>query len=72
MSQKTSAPADPMSRRRLFAGATTLGAIAATTTLIPSIHKEATPAPVAKAPPLRGGGYTLSEHVKSYYKTTLV
>jgi len=61
-----------MSRRRLFAGATTLGALAATATLIPSVQQEATPAPVVKAPPSRGGGYTLSEHVKRYYKTTLV
>ena len=72
MSQNTSAPAEPMSRRRLFAGATTLGALAATATLIPSIHHEAATVPVAKAPPARGGGYTLSEHVKRYYKTALV
>jgi hypothetical protein len=28
--------------------------------------------PLAKAAPLKGGGYTLKEHVKRYYKTTLV
>ena len=71
MSHKTSASTDPVSRRKLFAGATTLGAIAVTATVLPSIHKEISPLPVVK-PPARGGGYTLSEHVKRYYKTTLV
>ncbi len=72
MSHKTSASTDPVSRRQLFAGATSLGAIAVTATVLPSIHKEISPLPVVKSPPPRGGGYTLSEHVKRYYKTTLV
>lgn len=62
-----------LSRRTLFAGASTVGAIAAATSLLPSLQGLATPtAPQPKAPPLRGGGYTLSDHVKRYYKTTLV
>ena len=61
-----------VSRRKLFAGAGALGAIAATASLLPS----AGPMIEAKAPvkpaPAKGGGYHLSEHIKRYYKTTLV
>lgn len=63
----------PVSRRSLFAGASALGAIAATATLVPSLGAGvAAPSPVAKLMPTRGGGYSLTEHVKRYYKTTLV
>ncbi len=57
------------SRRSFFAGAATVGAAAAATVALPRIDV----APVAEAArpaPERGGGYTLSEHVKRYYKTT--
>lgn len=40
-----------------------------------SLIKSPAPAAIAevlKPVPERGGGYTLSEHVKQYYKTTLV
>ncbi len=60
------------SRRTLFAGAGTLGAIAAVSRLAPT---SPVPAPVVEAlppAPANGGGYTLSEHVKRYYKTALV
>ena len=63
-----------LSRRTLFAGAATVGAAAAAVTLIPG----ALPGSVApsgsqlKPPPERGGGYQLTDHVKQYYKTTLV
>ncbi len=69
MSQATT----KLSRRTLFAGASTVGAIAAAASLLPSIQGLATPtAQQPKAAPAAGGGYTLSEHVKQYYKTTLV
>jgi hypothetical protein len=62
-----------LSRRTLFAGAGTVGAVAAVASLIPSVQQAVLPAePQAKAAPLKGGGYTLTEHVKRYYKTTLV
>ncbi|MGA0570075.1 twin-arginine translocation signal domain-containing protein [Variovorax sp. VNK109] len=57
------------SRRNFFAGAATVGAAAAATVALPRIDV----APVTEAArpaPERGGGYTLSEHVKRYYKTT--
>lgn len=59
------------SRRGFFLTATVAGAAAASVTLV----KSPTPVAIAevlKPPPERGGGYTLSEHVKQYYKTTLV
>lgn len=62
-----------LSRRTLFAGASTAGAVAAVASLIPSVQQAVLPAgPQAKAAPLRGGGYALTEHVKRYYKTTLI
>lgn len=68
-----SQPTSKLSRRTLFAGAGTAGAIAAAASFLPSVQGPAVPAASQpKAAPLRGGGYTLSEHVKQYYKTTLV
>ena len=61
-----------VSRRKLFAGAGTLGAIAATASLLPSAGPVIKPEAPVKAAPAKGGGYHLSEHVKRYYKTTLV
>lgn len=62
----------PVSRRTLFAGAGTAGALAAAASLLPSV-RETAPAPVAaKAPPAKGGGYQLSEHVQRYFKTTRI
>ena len=62
-----------LSRRTLFAGAGTVGALAAVASLTPpsqvisQIQQEELP-PV----PEKGGGYSLSEHVKRYYRTTRV
>ena len=62
-----------LSRRTLFAGAGTAGALATVASLIPSVQGLALPAePMAKPAPEKGGGYSLSAHVKQYYKTTLV
>lgn len=64
---------DRLSRRTVFAGAGAVGAIAAVASLLPARAPEAeATAQVAKPKPTRGGGYTLSEHVKQYYKTTRV
>ena len=55
-----------LSRRTVFAGAGTAGALAAAASLLPAA-REAAPAaaPADKAEP--SGGYQLSEHVKQYY-----
>lgn len=67
-------PAQPRSlnRRSLFAGAGTLGAVAAAATLLPVAPEADTQAAPALPKPERGGGYTLTEHVKQYYKTTRI
>lgn len=68
-----SQPKSKLSRRTLFTGAGTAGALAAAATLLPGAAREASPSPQAeKAPPTHGGGYQLTEHVKQYYKSTLV
>jgi hypothetical protein len=61
-----------LSRRTLFAGAGTAGALAAAATVVPGIVQESAPQPQAKPAPEKGGGYQLTEHVKRYYRTTLV
>ena len=62
-----------LSRRTLFAGGATAGAIAVAAGLLPKAQTLEAVAPTHKAPPPeRGGGYALSDHVKQYYKTTRV
>jgi hypothetical protein len=59
------------SRRSFCLTASAAGAVAASASLI----KAPPPASVALAPkpaPEKGGGYSLSEHVKRYYQTTRV
>lgn len=62
-----------LSRRTLFAGAGTAGALAAAVSALPALQSAA---PVAEAPlpakPEKGGGYVLSERVKQYYATARV
>ena len=61
-----------VSRRSLFAGAATVGAVAAATSVLPTVVKNNLPPTPAMPKPERGGGYSLSEHVQRYYKTTRV
>ena len=68
MSSKTS----NLSRRSLFSGAATVGAVAAATAVLPGVVSQVAPSAPATPKPTRGGGYTLSEHVRQYYKTTRV
>jgi hypothetical protein len=67
-----SQPKSKLSRRTLFAGASTVGAVAAAASLLPGVAQQTAATPEAKQPPDKGGGYQLTEHVKRYYKTTLV
>jgi hypothetical protein len=67
-----SQPKSKLSRRTLFAGAGTAGALAAAATLLPGAVQDTAAPPDAKQPPAKGGGYQLTEHVKRYYKSTLV
>lgn len=64
-------PSTALNRRTVFAGAGTVGALAAVATVLPGAPK----APVSAAPakPLaEAGGYQLTEHVKQYYATARV
>ena len=59
------------SRRGFFLSASVAGAAVASTAWL----KAPVPAAVSQLPkpaPEKGGGYSLSDHVKQYYKTTLV
>lgn len=65
-------PVAPLSRRRLFAGAGTAGALATAAAVLP-LQRETPPvAAEPKALPEAGGGYQLTAHVKQYYQTTKV
>jgi len=63
-------PQSKLSRRTLFAGAATTGALAAAASLVPTARQGEALPQQPKQPPERGGGYELSEHVKRYYQTT--
>lgn len=67
-----SQPSPKVSRRTLFAGAGTAGALAAAASLIPATRAPEPEAVAAQTPPERGGGYQLSAHVRRYYQTTRV
>ena len=73
MSQALRPESGVVKRRAVFAGITTVGALAAVASLLPTGGGTA---PVAdaqpKEPPQRGGGYALTDHVKQYYQTTRV
>ncbi len=62
-----------LSRRTVFAGVGVAGAAGAVAALTRGMLQDPTPdttqAQVNKPKPKRGGGYTLSEHVKQYYAT---
>lgn len=64
------APA-PLSRRTLFAGAGTVGALAAAAAVLPGTQAERTVNAAAGASE-SDHGYRLTEHVKRYYQTARV
>ena len=61
------------SRRGFMLGAAVAGAATAAVVALPKVEsQDESAAPGNPAPPARGGGYRLTEHVKQYYKTTLI
>ena len=60
------------SRRGFFLGAAATGAVAAAVVALPGAPALIAEQEVLKAPPEKGGGYILSEHVKHYYRTTRI
>lgn len=68
----TTKPTIP-SRRLVFAGAGTAGALAAAAAVLPLARQDQTRAsPAAPDTPESGSGYRLTEHVLRYYQTTRV
>ena len=61
-----------VSRRRVFAGMGTAGAVAAVAAVVPVLQQQ-TPAPAGvKGEPDAAGGYRLTQHVLRYYQTTRI
>ena len=61
-----------LSRRKVFAGAGTAGALAAAAVVLP-LGRTAEPVALAvKAVPEKGGGYQVTQHVLDYYQTTRI
>lgn len=65
-------PENALSRRVLFAGVGTAGALAAVASVLPTPSKTPEAQAMPKAPPAKGGGYAVSEHIQQYYKTTRI
>ncbi len=62
-----------LSRRRVFAGAGTVGALAAVATVLPVAQPDADAARKDAAAKAEGStGYRLTEHIQRYYQTTKV
>lgn len=60
------------SRRGFFFGAAATGAVAAVAVALPGIQAPEAALSEPRPAPEKGGGYSLSEHVKRYYSTTRV
>jgi hypothetical protein len=61
-----------LSRRQVFAGAGTAGALAAVAAAVPLAGPQPQATPEAKPAPDKGGGYHVTQHVLRYYQTTKV
>lgn len=73
MSQSPTPERPTLTRRRVFAGVGTAGALAAVAAVLPG--QLPTPPQAAAHPkptPDTSGGYQLTEHVKRYYQTAKV
>lgn len=65
-------PQSKLSRRRVFAGAGTLGALAAAAAVLPVAKEQAAPTGAGKAEADQPAGYRLTAHVQRYYQTTKI
>jgi hypothetical protein len=76
MSQAKSKPeaSAALTRRRVFAGAGTVGALAAVAAVLPKADDTGAKSAPASAPPEpeQGGGYRVTQHVLHYYRTARV
>jgi nitrous oxide reductase len=69
---KMEKPQGQPSRRGLLFGTAAVGAVAATVAALPAIKATEATASLPKPAPEKGGGYSVTDHVKHYYRTTLV
>ena len=60
------------SRRGFMLGAAVAGAATAAVVTLPKSPVPEAPVVETPPPPANGGGYRVTEHVKRYYKSTLV
>jgi hypothetical protein len=60
------------SRRGFFFGAAATGAVAAVAVALPGVQTPEATVQEPKPAPEKGGGYSLSDHVKRYYQTTRI
>lgn len=60
------------SRRGLIFGAAAVGTAATALVALPRISPQEAPQVELKPAPEKGGGYSLTAHVKQYYSTTLI
>jgi len=60
------------SRRGFFLATAITGVAAATVSTLPRMQAPEPATTKSKPAPDKGGGYSLTDHVKQYYKTTLV
>ncbi len=65
-------PKEQVSRRRLFAGAGAVGAIAAAAAVLPLARQSEEPVESAKTDEDKAEGYRLTEHIRRYYETAKV
>ena len=65
-------PRSKLSRRQVFAGAGTAGALAAVAAVLPRQPEAPQAAAEPKPAPERGGGYQVTQHVLHYYQTARV
>jgi hypothetical protein len=65
-------PLSKPSRRGFFAGAAAAGAVVAVAAKLAPTAPSGQAVDLPRPAPEKGGGYSVSEHVKRYYKTTLV
>lgn len=61
-----------LTRRRVFAGAGTVGALAAAAAVLPRVLPDATASDAATPAADSDGRYQLTQHVKRYYQTAKV
>lgn len=60
------------SRRGLIFGAAAVGSATAAVVMLPKVTPQEAAAEAPKPAPERGGGYSVTAHVKRYYSTTLI